>query len=248
MRRVQAIAHRGFSAVAPENTLAAFEKALKLGPDMIECDVRQTEDGHLVVIHDATVDRTTNGTGSVADMTLAKLRELDAGHWFSEEYAGQRIPTLAEVLDLTKNRAKLVVEIKEEHTEGRVVQMVQERHMSEEVLLASFHYSVGVRLRELDSSISFVPLKWLGEQADHSEAVRIADEAAAVNGMLLGINYTAISPAMIKATHAANLQLMAWTVDDQDNIRRLVDMGVDVIASNQIELLLDVLQEMGIHC
>lgn len=248
MRRVQAIAHRGFSAVAPENTLAAFEKALERGPDMIECDVRQTKDGHLVVIHDATVDRTTDGTGAVADMSLSKLRELDAGRWFSDEYTGQRIPTLSEVLDLTRNRVKLIVEIKEEHTEDQVVRMVQERGMSEEVLVASFHYSVGVQLRELDSSISFVPLKWLDEQADHNEAVRIANEAAAVNGALLGINYAAISPAMLKATHAANLQLMAWTVDDQDNIRRLVDMGVDVIASNKLDLLLCVLQEMGVHC
>jgi len=247
MRGVQAIAHRGFSAVAPENTLAAFEKALEYGPDMIECDVRQTKDGHLVVIHDATVDRTTDGTGAVADMTLAEIRKLDAGDWFSDEYTGQRIPTLAEVLDLTRNRVKLIIEIKEEHTEGGVVRMVQERRMSDEVLLASFSYSVGVQLRELDSSISFIPLKWLDQPADHNEAVRVANEAAAVNGVLLGINYAAISPAMLKATHAANLQLMAWTVDDQDNIRKLVDMGVDVIASNQIDLLLGVLREMGVH-
>jgi glycerophosphoryl diester phosphodiesterase len=248
MSKVYAIAHRGFSAAAPENTLSAFEKALEYNPDMIECDVRRTKDGHLIVIHDATVDRTTNGKGAVAGMTLAELQKLDAGSWFSLDFAGERIPTLNEVLDLIKDSStNLIIEVKEEHTEGQVASAVREKQMSDQVMIASFHYSVGVHLRELAPNIAFIPLKWLAEKADHCEAVRVADEAAAINGSLLGINYTAISPAMVKATHAANLQLMAWTVDDETDMRNLVEMGVDAIASNRIDVLSSVLREMNVR-
>lgn len=246
MRAIRTIAHRGFSSAAPENTLAAFRKAIELKPDMMECDVRRCKDGHIVVIHDPKVDRTTNGAGAVADMSLAEIKELDAGSRFGPEFAGERIPTLEELLDLVKGSGvRLIIEIKEQHLEDDVVAMVRKRDMSPDVFIASFQYPIGVRLPELDPEIRFIPLIGLPHKVGEEEAVRLADEAAAVNGSIFGVNYTAITPALVRATHAANMQLMAWTVDDEENIRSMVEMGLDVIASNDPALLLRVLSEIG---
>ena len=113
MMTVIVLAHRGYSAKAPENTMAAFELALAVGADGIELDVHMTRDGEIVVIHDDTLDRTTNGKGPVSDQTMAELRELDAGSWFSPEFAGERIPTLKLVLELIKDKDVLLnIEIK----------------------------------------------------------------------------------------------------------------------------------------
>ena len=109
---VMVIAHRGASSYAPENTLAAFDLALHMGCRHLELDVDFTRDGHIVVIHDETVDRTTNGTGPVGSHTLAELRALDAGSWFGPQFAGERIPMFAEVLERYHGRAHLHTEIK----------------------------------------------------------------------------------------------------------------------------------------
>jgi len=247
MQSVSAIAHRGFSKAAPENTLAAYRKAIELRPDFMECDVRRTKDGQLIVIHDKTVDRTTNGKGLVADMTMAELRQLDAGSWVGPEFAGEKLPTFEEVLDLAKGQTVLVIEIKEAGTEDLVVEMIRSREMSGEVMLCSFHYKVGVRMPALDPQIPFSPIIHIPEPAGPEEAVRLADEAAAVNGAIWAVNYQAITPALVDATHSANMLLEAWTVDDEADMRRLVEMGVDVIGSNDVGLLIRVLGEMGVR-
>jgi len=244
---VYAIAHRGFSSAAPENTLAAFRKAVELRPDMMECDVRRSHDGHLVVIHDPTVDRTTNGKGAVADLSLAEIRRLDAGSWFGPAFAGERIPTLEEVLELARGKAKLIVEVKEYGLEDRVVSAAEAREMGDQVFIASFHYRIGVRMPELDTRFPFIPLAYLPGKADEDESVRVADEAAAVNGSIFGVNYAAITPALVRATHAANLRLMAWTVDNEEDIRSMIEIGVDAIASNRLALLLHVLSKLGVR-
>jgi len=246
-RTVSAIAHRGFSSAAPENTLAAFGQAVELGPEMMECDVRQSRDGRLVVIHDPTVDRTTNGKGRVGEMSLAELRELDAGAWFGAEFAAERIPTLEEVLDLSRGKVDLIIEIKEDSLEDEVADMVRGRGMSQEVLIASFHHRIGVRIPELDPRVPFIPLVGLPARVSEEEAVRLVDEAAAVNGAIFGVNYKAITPELVKATHAANMRLMAWTPDDEAGIRSMVDIGVDMIGSNELALLLRVLSEMEVR-
>ena len=247
MQTVSALAHRGFSKAAPENTLAAYRKAIELRPDFMECDVRRTKDGQLIVIHDKSVDRTTDGKGLVADMTMAELRELDAGSWFGPEFAGEKLPAFEEVLDLAKGQTVLVIEIKEAGTEDLVVEMIRSREMSGEVMLCSFHYSVGVRLPFLDPQIPFSPIIHIPEPAGPEEAVRLADEAAAVNGAIWAVNYQAITPALVDATHSANMLLEAWTVDDEADMRRLVELGVDVIGSNDVGLLIKVLGELGVR-
>src|SRR5690606_9559351 len=109
---VMVIAHRGFSGAAPENTLAAFRKGIEIGSDMIELDVHLSRDGELVVIHDETLERTTNGKGRVADNTLMELKDLDAGSSFAPQFSGEKIPTLIEVIELAKGRVLVNIEIK----------------------------------------------------------------------------------------------------------------------------------------
>ena len=248
MQKVSAIAHRGFSSAAPENTLAAFRQAIELGPEMMECDVRRSRDGRLVVIHDAKVDRTTNGTGLVADMTLAEIKALDAGSRFGPEFAGERIPTLEELLDLIKGTGvKLIIEIKEYGIEDQVVAIVQGKQVEDQIIIGSFHHKIGVRMPELDPKIPFSVIIAIDHPIGDEEAVRLADEAAAQNCRLYALNYQAATPAIIKAVHTGNMVMEVWTVDKEEDMRPMVEMGVDVIASNHLALLLRVLSDMGVR-
>ena len=248
MRQVMAIAHRGFSTAAPENTLAAFKKAIELHPEMMECDVRRTKDGAMVVIHDAAVDRTTNGKGRVAELTLAEIKGLDAGTWFSPEFAGEQVPTLDELLGLVKSSGvKLIIEIKEESTEDEVIEIVRSREMVDEVIIGSFRHHIGVRMPELARGIPFSPIISIPHRVGEEEAVRLADEAAAVNGSIYAVNYQAVTPPLVRAVHAANMLMEAWTVDDEENVRKMVELGCDAIASNDPDLLLRVLADMGVR-
>lgn len=134
---IWAVAHRGASDRYPENTLLAFERALEAGADAIECDVHLTADGEVVVIHDATVDRTTNGHGEVAALTLDELRQLDAGSWKDARFSGQRIPTLREVAELVRGRVPLFVEVKGRSPElpARLVDVLRAGGVQDQVWL-----------------------------------------------------------------------------------------------------------------
>lgn len=247
MSRILTIAHRGYSVAAPENTLVSFRKAIELKPDMAECDARKTKDGELIVIHDPTVDRTTNGTGKVADMTLDELRRLDAGSWFAPEFAGEKLPTLDEVIDLFKDSGvTLIVEIKEEGTEDEVVAALYEHGMEHQSMICSFHHKVGVRMPVIAPDIPFSPIIAPKEPVGEDQAVALADEAAAVNGSMLAVQYKALTPALVLAAHAANLQIQPWNPDDEAEIRRLAGMGIDAISSNDIRLTLQVLSDLGV--
>lgn len=245
MRKILSIAHRGYSAIAPENTLSAFRLAIEQNPDYIECDVHRTKDGAIIVSHDGKVDRCTNGHGNIADMTLEELRKLDAGAWFSSEFAGEKLPTLGEYLDLLKGKCRPQIELKVEGLEEDVTAMIQERDMVAETMVISFHYSAGLRMKEADERIMFGALKSVGHEVADEEAVRLANEAASVNADVLAFNYRDVTPALIRATQAANMTMAGWTIDSEDDMRKWADMGLEVITSNQIALLNKVLADMG---
>ena len=162
------IAHRGGAGTAPENTLAAFIQAVEVGADYFELDVMISSDDSLMIIHDATVDRTTDGTGTVASMTYQQLRQLDAGSWFGPEFAGERIPTLWESLELAMDNDKdigVVIEIKtsDESVPAAIVSMVREMEMEDRVIVSSFNLSQITRVRNLDPSI---PIQLFGTIAE----------------------------------------------------------------------------------
>src|SRR5512145_443441 len=153
-----AIAHRGNSSVAPENTITAFTKAIEAGADYFELDVQLSADDSLMLMHDATLDRTTDGTGDLASMTYASLRLLDAGLWFNTSFAGEKIPTLREAVMLAKNSPnsiKVVIEIKSSQATivAKVVQLIQSLDMKNRVIVSSFNLSQLTESKSLDASI-----------------------------------------------------------------------------------------------
>src|SRR3954452_5296438 len=157
--RVRVNAHRGAMGYAPENTFAAFELAVAQGADMIEMDVHLTADNQCVVIHDETLERTTDGHGLVGEMTLAELQRFDAGSWFGSEFAGQHIPSLDEVLAWGHGRAIMNIEIKAdpvpyEGIEARVVDLIRRHGMQDDVILISFDHRAIKRVKALAPEIA----------------------------------------------------------------------------------------------
>jgi glycerophosphoryl diester phosphodiesterase len=226
--RPQIVAHRGASREAPENTLAAYRRALAIGVDAVELDVHLAADGEAVVIHDFVLGRTVAGSGPVGELTLADLRRLDAGRWFGEAFAGERIPTLAEALDLLRG-VRVIVEIKNgpiyyRGIAGRVVAEVRNTgHPA--VTVSSFDHPV---LREVARLAPDLPTAIL-YSARPIDPVRLARDAGA---RLLHPQWTHLTPDAVAAAHSAGLGVETWTVDDPDHLERVLDTGVDAVMSN----------------
>lgn len=227
------IAHRGASALAPENTLAAFALALKQGADGIELDVMLTRDKELAVIHDASVDRTTNGNGLVAEMTLADLRKLDAGSKFSPDFAGEPIPTLRQVLELTGSRILVNIELKNyahplDALTECVIRLVQEMGLSQSVLLSSFNPLNLSRAKRLDPDIRRGLLTFPGKAG----ALLRGPVGKLFSYQALHPYYEDVNPKMVQAQHKMGNQINVWTVDNPVELRRMRDYGVDMLICN----------------
>jgi glycerophosphoryl diester phosphodiesterase len=230
-RRVLIIAHRGASAVAPENTLAAFERAEALGADGIELDVRLCADGVPVVIHDATVDGTTNGSGRVADMTLTQLKELDAGSWFGPAFSAEPIPTLTETLETVGRKLLLNIELKGEGLVNRglaraVVDLVQQHELGERVLLSAFNPLILSRVQEIDPQI---PTALLYTSASWP---RFAGLVARRPYAALHPHVGAVSREHVDWARRHDHRIHVWTVDDPREMRRVVRWGVDGVITD----------------
>jgi len=230
-------AHRGASAYAPENTLAAFELALTQQTDAIELDVKLSADGQVVVIHDPTVDRTTNGQGKVKNLTLAQLKSLDAGRSFSRESTGDKIPTLEEVFESVGKRTFINVELTNYTTRGddlveRVCMLVKKHQMQNRVLFSSFFAS------NLSKARSYLP--------------QVPRGLLAMNG-LLGVwsrsfgftfgKYDALHPNLNDITqqeiirvHRLKRHVYVWTVNREEDMHRLFYWGVDGIFTDDPQL------------
>ena len=218
--------HRGAAKLEPENTLLSIQKAIDLGVDQIEIDVHLTRDKHLVVIHDTTVDRTTDGQGAIADFTLAEVKQLDAGK-------GERIPTLQEVMDLVRGKVILQIELKGPDTTEPVIQSVEQNSMGNEVLLTSFVHDRLCEARQLNPDLRLGAL-WAVPPDDACEqAIDIGAEA-------IHIQHLNIDSQLVEKAHAHGLKIRAWNPDTAEEIQRAIDLGVDAIGSNRPDLLIAV--------
>lgn len=236
------IAHRGASGHAPENTLAAFKKALALGATFIETDLQLTRDARFVAIHDDTVDRTTNGQGKVHDQTLGVLRRLDAGSWFGSEYTGERIPTLEEILEFTKkNDVVFYLEIKPGGSWGgehALVGALRETGEAARVLVISFDPSILATLRKIEPTL-MTGVLYDGQIADPIQsAVEVGARQIVVRGDL-------VTPAMLEKARKKDLQVVCWTINNPAHIRMLVAAGVDGIMSDYPDRLVAALKKDG---
>lgn len=218
-------AHRGASADAPENTLVAFAAAEAAGADGIELDVHLSRDGVPVVIHDERVERTTDGRGRVAGLSLAELRRLDAGGWFSPRFAGEPIPVLEEVLDWAGDRLRLNIEIKEAAA-GQALLDLLPRYPRVRVLVSSFDHRLLAELRRRDGNL---PLGFLFEEDGWHRVLR---RALACGAESLHPRADRVSRPLLAACKRAGLALCPWTVDDPGHIRALRRLGIDGLFTN----------------
>jgi glycerophosphoryl diester phosphodiesterase len=233
MRSPWVIAHRGASGHAPENTFAAFRRAVELGAGFIETDLHLTRDGRFVAIHDATLDRTTNGRGPVHMQTLADLRKLDAGHWYDREFSGERIPTLEDVLAFSREHdVVFYLEIKYDVAWGMhhaLVAAIQNARNAARTIVISFDPSTLKEVRELDASIM------VGLLADEESAAKRPDlirSALNAGARQLCLHSTMISDEVVDRAHEAELLVAGWTINDADEMRNVIRTGVDGIMTD----------------
>ena len=224
-------AHRGASALAPENTLAAFQLAFQSGADGIELDVMLSRDKELVVIHDSTVDRTTDGTGKVAEMPLAALRELDAGAHFGEAFRGEKLPTLTEVFETVGGKMRINVELKNyahpmDDLTRRVIALAERFQLEDSVLLSSFNPINLSKARRQNPKICRGLLVSPGNRRMLGGVGRLFPYHA------LHPYYEDVTPEMAADLRARGKQLNTWTVDEPQALLRLRAIGVDGIICN----------------
>jgi glycerophosphoryl diester phosphodiesterase len=213
------IAHRGASFYEPENTLRSLRKAIEMDADYVEVDVRLSADDKLVVIHDGKVDRTTNGRGLVKDMDLSSLKELDAGF-------GENIPTLDEVMNLVKDKIKLIIEIKVLEIEEQLVRAVQNSGI-EEVIITSFYHQAVKNIKNLDENIKTGII--FACQPINPEIL-----ALDASSDVMFPKYKFLNRKMVKKAHDNKLSIYPWTVDDPNKMEELYLLDVDGIVTNKL--------------
>jgi len=222
------IAHRGASGLAPENTLASFARAVEIGADWFELDVWLSKDDSLMLMHDESVSRTTGAGGTIPTMTYEQLRSLDAGSWFSPLFAGEKIPTLAEALDLALRasyRVGVVIEIKSNAPTvvDKVVAAVQQRGMQRRVIISSFNSSHISKSKQLDPSI---PVQLFG-----SITLAQIRQVDGIGGEWVGTS-GAITAALLDSVHARGMKMNKWTINSASEMLTLIKQGVDAITTN----------------
>jgi len=237
-------AHRGFSGAAPENTLAAFRAAIEAGADMIELDVHLTRDQEVVVIHDDVLGRTADGKGDVAEKSLAELKALDAGGWFDPRFAGERIPTLAEVLEVARGRILVNIELKKgkkafpytmAELAEKTLAVVEKAGMLRQVLFSSFDPAAIDRIRELDARLPIgliTQRPWATpEEAGNGKAY------PTINSL-----FKNLTAGNVRRAHEARIQVHAWTADTPDEMEKVLVLGVDGIITNHPDRLINLLK------
>ena len=217
------IGHRGARGHAPENTLSGIERAIELAAEAVEIDVQITRDGELVLMHDKRVDRTTNGSGYVRELTLREIRNLDAG-------MGEHVPTLAEALDLARGRVELIVELIDPTIGTVVVGEVEKLGRPEEILYASFHHRSLLELRAIRPSSRTVALLE-AVPVDHTGFVR---DARATH---VGLSIESLTPAFVKSLQEDQRVVLVYTVNDPRDVVWLSEIGVDGVISDFPEIV-----------
>ena len=253
------VGHRGALEVAPENTLASFQRALDDGVDVIEMDIRLSGDGHVVVMHDGTVDRTTNGTGLVSEMSVAQLKRLDAGAWFDARYVGERIPTLAEVLAWARGKVGLLLELKYYPYGGfdpvlvpRTLELIALAGVADQIAFISYQPKALVQIRLLAPNFLVGHLTFLDRRLNRmvrmvrrvpqlrchrltrdfvrSTLLRPLAFAQTYGLNMLTPNIAVVTPELVMAAHRAAMPVSAGGI--AWDYPAAIEMGIDTISAN----------------
>lgn len=236
------LAHRGASALAPENTAVSFQLAIDMGADGVEFDVQMTRDSKLVVIHDETVDRTTNSRGYVKDFTLKEIKQLDAGVFFSQKYKGEKILSLEETLEIVKDCNLINIELKNgliqyPHLEESILQEVQSSHLDEKVILSSFnHFSIH-KITQIAPHIMTGILYM-------AVLYNPWDYARQLGAKAIHPYYPGITGNMIQQSHEKGIKVNVYTVNQERDIAEMTKAGVDTIITDYPDRALRIVQNM----
>jgi glycerophosphoryl diester phosphodiesterase len=217
------IGHRGAKAYEPENTLRSFRRALEMGVDAVELDVRKTRDNQLVVIHDSDVKKTTNGKGSVNELTLKEMKALSTAK-------DEKIPTLEEALDFLDKKAKVLIELKETGVEEKVLALVRERQLQKNVIIVSFIEDALRKVRELDAEVETGLI-----YVTHRNPIKAALELRA---SYLVSFYKFTHTANVQKAHENGLKVIVWTVNKPEEVAEYAKKGVDGVASDKPDILM----------
>ena len=249
MKKVMLLAHRGFSGKYPENSPLAFHKAVEeTSADGFESDVHITKDGKLIIFHDATVERTSNGTGFIKDHTYEEMLQLDIGSWKSPEFAGQHIWTFDQLLDFCDETNMLLnMELKNyevfyEGLEQRVIDAISAHKMQDRVFVSSFNHISMKKFKELCPDIK-TGLLYDKPYLDIDKYIERSN-ADNMHPRYMLLQY---QPELVDLYHSRGMKVNTWTVNDEENMRDMIHRGVDAIISNHADVLCRVATEEGVH-
>ncbi|SDN12994.1 glycerophosphoryl diester phosphodiesterase [Psychrobacillus sp. OK028] len=234
-KQVENVAHRGATGYAPENTIAAFDLAVDMKADYIEIDVQRSKDGELVVIHDTTVDRTTDGTGKVGDLTFEQLRSLDAGSWKEEQFVGETIPTFEEILERYHGKIGILIELKAPELypgiEDQVSEALKERNLdkpqNEKIIIQSFNFESMKKTNQLLPKVSIGVLT-----SNSADTTLEALQEFSTYADWFNPSYGIVTEELVSQVHSLGMQIGSWTVRSQEAADLLFKMRVDAIISD----------------
>ena len=235
-KKIIVTGHRGASGHAPENTLSAMRIAIEMGADFSELDVQETADGEIILLHDATLTKTCGIEKNIWEVNYADLKGLDAGSWFSEEFKNEPIPTLKEVIDLVKGKMKLNIEMKankhEKMLAERTLKVVTDNNFLDQVIFTSFKFDEIRKIRELnkEAKVGYIFGRMPEDVDVFSEDVD-----------LLSVNIKTVDAAFMKKAKTAGMEVAVWTVNKPEDMKRMIDLGVDDIITNYPDVLRKVL-------
>jgi glycerophosphoryl diester phosphodiesterase len=235
LKQVDNVAHRGAAGYAPENTIAAFDKAVEMKADYIEIDVQRSKDGELVIIHDTTINRTTDGSGNVKDLTFHQLRSFDAGSWMGEEFLGEKIPTFDEILDRYHGKVGILIELKAPELypgiEEEVAEELKGRNLdkpqNEKIIIQSFNFE---SMKKINSLLPKVPVGVLT-----SSIADTTDEALkefSTYADYFNPSYRIVTKDLVNRVHSLDMKISSWTVRSQEAADFLLEMDVDAIITD----------------
>ncbi|MCD6538748.1 glycerophosphoryl diester phosphodiesterase [Candidatus Bathyarchaeota archaeon] len=230
---IEVIGHRGAAGLEPENTLRSVRRAIELGVDRVEIDVRVSRDERLVIMHDETVDRTTNGHGYVSELTFDELRSLDAG-------MGEKIPTLDEILKFTMGKAKLEIELKVPEATEPTIQLIEELNAEKDVIVISFIHELLERVHDLNPNIKTGALFF-------EVPKDILQRALKAHASSIHVYYRNVNSELVKEAHRSGLEVAVWNPNRIEEMREMIDLGVDAIGSDRPDRLIQLLRDMGMR-
>jgi len=236
------VGHRGTVKFAPENTIAAFRKAIEMGADLLEMDVRETRDGHLVLMHDSTVNRTTNGRGRVAAMTLAEIKRLDAGSWFSSEFEGERVPTLKEALVAIRGRALPDIDFKAGDPR-KLVEVLRQDGPPGKITLYCGNWDLLRATLKIDRG-------FLARPTVPDGRIGLARLVQEFDPPIVNMDWPQFSETLVRDVHLAGKKAFVNTMGPNDTefgIISAVEAGADYIQSDHLDIVMAVLRSRGLH-